>query len=1724
MSKNFTLKYFIIALISTLLSATSMFAQSATTDCAAGTGTAITIGTAVTVNNQTNLGSPTLSATNCGMTNATSSARRDVWYWFTAIAPSMTVTFTPSNSRDAGLIVYDACTTTVLGCSNSGTGSTVETTTITTVVGNTYGVRLLRIANTNDIQGSLVVRIGNNECAGAILLTASSTNTCTAVTGTSVSATQSQTGCSGTADDDVWYSFVATATSHQVTVTPGTMQNPVFQVFSGTCGSLTSLACTNNSTGNTTAEVSNVTGLTIGTTYYVRVHSNGNASGQGTFTICINNIALANDECSGAISITPSSNTTCNLTNGTTVGASQSQAGCSGNADDDVWYSFVASASSHQIRVERGATGGFNNAVFELFSGTCGSLTQYASGCVNAGGANSDPEQRNFAGLTIGNTYFVRVYSNGGNGNQGTFGICITSIAPANDDCQNAITLTVNTGETCVTSTDGTTVNASQTLAGCVGTADDDVWYKFVATNTAHRVTVTRNTMTDAVFEVFSGSCGSLTSIGCTDGDFGTIEVNNFHDLVVGQTYYVRVYDWYSFLTGTFSICVSVPTDPCLTIGSIASCGETTNATISGGGSWNSYTGVTWAVPGQEMLWTYTPNISGAFVVDVQSLTGGYFVDFYFREATTCGYSGWTYIDDFSATGVSAPFNLVAGTQYYILLDDENYTSSTVSFILRREDNTPCQSLVSMGNTSLSLIETGGSFNIPINVVNPSPTSSINVTLTAVSGNLSRIDGFTSAVLTIPAGASTFNYSINLTDNTSCEDFQTIVFELSNISSVASAALTSPTSLSAIIEDNETEYQTLVSTGFETTDPAYAFDLSSTNPWAASTTNPISGLRSFVSGASGAAGQNYFSTDLNRAYYAGMTSVWRFQINHFGNEPDNTTKWQVILSSDQKDLTSASLNGYAVGVNPLTPIASDLVTLWRISNGAYIPIYTSSMEWESSTTTVGFEITRDENGLWTLKYDSNGGFDALVALGTGTDETYSYASNYGVRYYYASGNGQKLAIDDMSFIQKGCRETIYSVTSGNSSSSVWSNTSNGTAVSKNIGRLTSVIVQTTHNVTMDEPMVTNNLTVSGGGTLTCNSQDVVLHGNLNVIGSMAALSNSIVFKGNAAQTFTYPSNFNVNNITLYNSLPVNTGSALTLGANLNLRGVLSPEFGKINVNNNLTLISNATVTGSIGEIKSTADVIGTITAQRYLPAALQNYVNLGSPITGLTLGDWNDDLVTSGFPGSDYPTYNFNSLYTYNEVLPGDRNTGWVGATSISNPLLTNKGYMVYMTGAANTIDATGAFQKGNVSVPLSLTNTSSAGDGWNLMLNPYPSEVDWNQVVANSNGVTSYYVYDSQTGAYKSYNGATSTGNASRYIPMGQSFFVGATVQGSSLNYTEAMKTATNSMLERSYVRPNGFVFELSRGQFKEELMLLTSPEATADFEDSHDAYRLVGPVAEMHSLYSKSSDSEKLAIDVRQSWGENNIPLYVNAPTKGKYTLTVSALPMSNDITCWIIKDLETGVELPLEVGMKIMASIEANFEGVRWIIEPRSLVSFGSLQADNFTTDNGSIDVVSSNDSWNYTLVNELGTTVSSSASTSSYTGLAAGRYTVAFSSSTGCAAQQVEVVIGSGNLVSAEAIVAAQEAANESASIVTDELNPIQLGTMSGAWMIQWKDNYEGKVKMTVYNGVGQIVMTESLDGSTRTHVIPNGKFSEGAYVIALSQDDKQLFSGSCLVIE
>ena len=166
--------------------------------------------------------------------------------------------------------------------------TTVETTTIGTSPTNltTKTAAQANVVIPNGTKYRFYPPISNDNCSGGASLTVNGGTTCTTTSsGSTIGATQSIAACVGTADDDVWYSFVATQPIHTVTETPVTIGDAVIQVYSGSCVSLTTLACVNAATtGN---EISTLTGLTVGSTYYVRVHSFASGSGQGTFTMCV---------------------------------------------------------------------------------------------------------------------------------------------------------------------------------------------------------------------------------------------------------------------------------------------------------------------------------------------------------------------------------------------------------------------------------------------------------------------------------------------------------------------------------------------------------------------------------------------------------------------------------------------------------------------------------------------------------------------------------------------------------------------------------------------------------------------------------------------------------------------------------------------------------------------------------------------------------------------------------------------------------------------------------------------------------------------------------------------------------------------------------------------------------------------------------------------------------------------------------------------------------------------------------------------------------------------------------------------------------------------------------------------------------------------------------------------------------------------------------------------
>lgn len=100
-------------------------------------------------------------------------------------------------------------------------------------------------------------------------------------------STCSSEGVPGTAaDDDVWFKFTATATTHIITADPVTTFDPVIEI-STACGGFSTFNCQDDG-GNGATETFTVNGLSVGTLYFVRVYSYGTGSQyQGAFTICI---------------------------------------------------------------------------------------------------------------------------------------------------------------------------------------------------------------------------------------------------------------------------------------------------------------------------------------------------------------------------------------------------------------------------------------------------------------------------------------------------------------------------------------------------------------------------------------------------------------------------------------------------------------------------------------------------------------------------------------------------------------------------------------------------------------------------------------------------------------------------------------------------------------------------------------------------------------------------------------------------------------------------------------------------------------------------------------------------------------------------------------------------------------------------------------------------------------------------------------------------------------------------------------------------------------------------------------------------------------------------------------------------------------------------------------------------------------------------------------------
>ncbi|MBL7956532.1 MAG: hypothetical protein JNM49_01110, partial [Flavobacteriales bacterium] len=312
-----------------------------------------------------------------------------------------------------------------------------------------------------------------------------------------------------------------------------------------------------NLVGNVTPDVGNgglALNFNVGNTYYIMWDPESTTGRTVAFEVVCPIPPPANDDCANAISLVPAA--VCAPTAGTTIGASQSVApstcdGFTSTAANDVWYSFVATRTTHRVVVT--GQGAFD-AVVELRSGACNGTGVDCEDNTVGG----QTETLTVPGLAIGQTYLVRVY--GWAGANGAFDICVLE-----PDCEGTFGGSAVPGSACDDFDANTVLDLYDNNCTCAGTActtDLELEFQLDGLSTLDW-SIYQQGGTNLVQSgsVFLPVAASITSQTCLpDGCFYLVVEDDGGDGVVNGGYVLRILngarlidDRSNFTSGTIS-------------------------------------------------------------------------------------------------------------------------------------------------------------------------------------------------------------------------------------------------------------------------------------------------------------------------------------------------------------------------------------------------------------------------------------------------------------------------------------------------------------------------------------------------------------------------------------------------------------------------------------------------------------------------------------------------------------------------------------------------------------------------------------------------------------------------------------------------------------------------------------------------------------------------------------------------------------------------------------------------------------------------------------------------------------------------------------------------------------------------------------------------------------------------------------------------------------------
>ena len=509
------------------------------------------------------------------------------------------------------------------------------------------------------------------------------------------------------------------------------------------------------------------------------------------------------------------------------------------------------------------------------------------------------------------------------------------------------------------------------------------------------------------------------------------------------------------------------------------------------------------------------------------------------------------------------------------------------------------------------------------------------------------------------------------------------------------------------------------------------------------------------------------------------------------------------------------------------------------------------------------------------------------------------------------------------------RTRFVAAADGDSTDPIWSTDGSTSGMrSINFCEFTEYIVPAGRTVNMTH-ISANMGSLLVDGTFDLNGRDLSIKQNLEVNGNLITNGATLSFNGTADQFIEGASAIHVDDV-IYNG-----SERLVIRSNeLAVHGVVYVNDGILRTNNKLRLVSDANGTGMIAEL--IGNISGDIIAERYHPASNNGYVMLGSPIEDITNAELNEDLVTTGFPGADYAVYPFNNIRSYDETVPGLRDEGFMGATGMSDNLNVGSGRMIYMASGNQHLSLEGKPAKGNENITVSYTNSGSPEeDGWNLIANPYPCTIDWNDLNWTKTNIDdAIYVYDASTGLYASYvNGIGNNGGSNLIAPF-QAFWVHANANSPQIIAQELVKAPVAAAFKNNNSSP--FQLTVSSGNQYDEVSFYWDENASDDFDALLEAEKMMISNTVL-GISAIQTNGTQLSIQAFEDTGAPlSIPLHLNVGSNGTINFQSEGIEDMAKGRCVTLVDYLTGEAYPIMSGDEIILEMEAGVYPDRFALE--------------------------------------------------------------------------------------------------------------------------------------------------------------------------------------------